>query len=70
MRYNKIFTTCFTYNSWVRFIHAHIFTNHFPHIVEYTSRTSEVNTSKISMRKTNFTNGRSIHINQIDDTIW
>ena len=69
MCYDKIFTASLTNNTWIGFIHPHIFTNRFPHFIEYSCAAGKVNTCKIGMIKNHFTNGRAINKYKVDHTI-
>src|SRR5687768_14452453 len=69
MYHHEIFSAGFSYYSWIRPVIAHILTYRLPHIIKYTGGAGKMNASKISMRKTNFPQCRTININQVDHPV-
>ena len=60
---HKIFTARFTDDARIRFVITHVGADRFPHLVEHTRRSGEMNAGKLPVTKAHVTERGAIYIN-------
>ena len=66
---DKVFASCFPYDSWVRFVAGDVFAHSLPDVLKNTCWSSKMDSRKIWVLKNHVSCCGSVHIDQVDYAI-